>query len=123
MATVLEEPVAYKMPVPRVGQVVDWYPGGNKAKAMQATVREVYPEKIKLLAAMGAYPLHTCFHCDHPSVVEKQVRFEEDGTWDFTPEEKAGNAWKAQVESDLIALSKRLEALESVRPSNAKKSE
>lgn len=104
----------YAMPIPRIGQDVDWFPGGDKRQPQRAVVRKIYQEKIELLNTVGgAYPVHVCFHCDHPAVLEKTMDFSIDGTWDFTPEEKELKRWKQQIESDLQRLCNRVAELES----------
>jgi hypothetical protein len=114
----------YQMPLPRIGQDVDWFPMGDKARARRAVVRRIYQEKIELLDTVGgAAPIKVCFHCDNPVVLEKTMDFSHDGTWDFTVEEKDMKRWKATVENDILNLSKRLEALESARPQKSTKGE
>ena len=120
-----QEPVVYEMPRPKVGQDVDWFSEGDKSKARRASIRRVYQHKVELIDRMGgAYPIKTCFHCDYPGVLSHEMH--EDvrnmGTWDFTPEEKHRIAFEKETRTDILNLSKRLEALENARPSKRSES-
>lgn len=106
----------YVMPTVRVGDEVEFYLRDNRTKPRRAVVREVWQEKIELKDTEGgASPIYICFHVDHPAIVNKLVDVSHDGTWDFRRKDREMNAWKAQVECDLIALSKRLETIEAGR--------
>ena len=112
-ATEEEKRNRYVMPRPKIGQFVNWHPGGDKRNPHRAIVKEVYDNKILCFDTVGGqYPHKTCFHASDPEVAQKEkaVKAGDGGTWDFTEEE--ANAAKRQqaIDDRFAALEAKLDA-------------